>query len=597
MQKGKSMKILMIGILSLVLCAAWSPKTVRAEGTAPTAPDGVWTDSAATEFAGGTGTKADPYQIATAEQLAKLAADVNSGVYGKTHSGEYFVLMADLDLSAHRWIPVGNGTNASSFHTFDGFFNGANHTISGLYVDESNEQYSAGLFGHVTLTNAVEEVTLQNLKVVNAYVKTEAVDPDGVGILAGHLSNVKVRNCEVSGTVEGSENAGGMIGIASYANVKECMADVQVTGKGRTGGMTGNDYQGYYAKCQAKGKVNGGWCTGGFVGVLFVSSEVEYCKSEAEVRAYDWNCGGFAGYLEEDVQIKNCVATGDVISTVTNVLPKVSGFAGTVLTSSITDSHATGKVTGGITDCPAGGFVGSNERATVSGCSFDAEINTGLSGVGIEQAPGQIEIQAGSTKEVLANICEDYEGGHAVGEVLVVEPTCTEDGKKYQSCTRCGTELNVELIPASGHQWNSEYTVDKEATCTEDGSESIHCSKCDATKDSRKIPAKGHSYGEWVVVKEPTATAKGLKEKVCEVCRDKITEELPMLESEKKTEDSKKQDTSSKNQEKAQGKTSGKKTAKTVVKTGDDSSMAGWSLLILASAGVFLAMQFKRKRR
>ena len=148
------------------------------------------------------------------------------------------MLMADLDLSAHRWIPVGNGTNASSFHTFDGFFNGANHTISGLYVDESNEQYSAGLFGHVTLTNAVEEVTLQNLKVVNAYVKTEAVDPDGVGILAGHLSNVKVRNCEVSGTVEGSENVGGMIGIASYANVKECMADVQVTGKGRTGGMT-----------------------------------------------------------------------------------------------------------------------------------------------------------------------------------------------------------------------------------------------------------------------------------------------------------------------------------------------------------------------
>ena len=76
-----------------------------------------------------------------------------------------------------------------------------------------------------------------------------------------------------------------------------------------------------------------------------------------------------------------------------------------------------------------------------------------------------------------------------------------------------------------------------------------------------------------------------------------LGEALKLEEKLSQEQDSKKQDTSSKNQEKAQGKTSGKKTAKTVVKTGDDSSMAGWSLLILASAGVFLVMQFKRKRR
>ena len=60
-----------------------------------------------------------------------------------------------------------------------------------------------------------EEVTLQNLKLTNAYVKSEAGEPDGTGILVGHISNVKVRNCHVSGTVTGSEQIGGMFGEAS----------------------------------------------------------------------------------------------------------------------------------------------------------------------------------------------------------------------------------------------------------------------------------------------------------------------------------------------------------------------------------------------
>ena len=46
----------------------------------------------------------DPYQIATAEQLAKLANDVNGGT---SYDNTYFVLTSDIDLSAHRWKPIG----------------------------------------------------------------------------------------------------------------------------------------------------------------------------------------------------------------------------------------------------------------------------------------------------------------------------------------------------------------------------------------------------------------------------------------------------------------------------------------------------------
>lgn len=75
-------------LLSLIFCFAMVPMTAMAAE----APEGVWTDYAADSFESGTGTQTDPYVIATAEQLAKLAVDVNSGVDSVSHSGEYFVL-------------------------------------------------------------------------------------------------------------------------------------------------------------------------------------------------------------------------------------------------------------------------------------------------------------------------------------------------------------------------------------------------------------------------------------------------------------------------------------------------------------------------
>ena len=122
-------------VLSLCMVAACLPVVASAE----TAPQGLWTDYAAAAFAGGTGTKADPYQIATAEQLALLAKDVNSGVDGETHEKEYFILKNDIDLSAHVWTPIGYESWASgggSAQSFKGYFDGNGKKIIGLYVDE-----------------------------------------------------------------------------------------------------------------------------------------------------------------------------------------------------------------------------------------------------------------------------------------------------------------------------------------------------------------------------------------------------------------------------------------------------------------------------
>ena len=88
----------------------------------------------------------------------------------------------------------------------------------------------------------------------------------------------------------------------------------------------------------------------------------------------------------------------------------------------------------------------------------------------------------------------------------------------------CGYNYGAHTV----HEWETDYTVDKEATCSEEGVESIHCSVCGEIKEGseRAIPKTAHSYGDWTTAKEPTCTEAGSREKVCAACGDKVTEAI-----------------------------------------------------------------------
>lgn len=79
-----------------------------------------------------------------------------------------------------------------------------------------------------------------------------------------------------------------------------------------------------------------------------------------------------------------------------------------------------------------------------------------------------------------------------------VEATCTEAGKTEGShCSVCNEVFTEQkVIPATGHDWDTEYTVDEPATEEKDGQKSIHCGKCDEIKDVQVIPKleKGHIH-------------------------------------------------------------------------------------------------------
>lgn len=480
-------------VLSLCVVAACLPVVASAE----TAPQGLWTDYAASAFAGGSGTKADPYRIATAEQLALLAADVNSGAGSKTHTKEYFKLMDNIDLSAHVWTPLGYETYASGggdAKAFQGYFDGNGKKITGLYVDERTgnswgKNRSAGLFGVIASIGS-EEPIIQNLTVENGTVfagdgNATSDEWYGAGLLIGRINTMYgtdysvIKNCTVSGTVSSTKNAAGLVGDSNYIHFENCTADVKVNGYNTAGGFVGNTFASEFTDCVAKGDVTSyGWCTGGFAGILSWDTTVKHCAAFGNVEAGDWNLGGFAGFAQINVTITNSIAMGDVKSNVNNWDPKTGGFLGTAYFDieynngqesefvKLEKCHAAGKVTTAKTDGSIGGLLGSDESKNISvvGCSFDNVKNASLAGVG-SNPTGTYGITAQNTAAVASGICEDYYGGHDLVDKDGKKATCTEDGYEAgRECSRCGYKEGFAVIEAAGHTGGTA-TCTKKAVC------------------------------------------------------------------------------------------------------------------------------------
>ena len=82
----------------------------------------------------------------------------------------------------------------------------------------------------------------------------------------------------------------------------------------------------------------------------------------------------------------------------------------------------------------------------------------------------------------------------AKGHIEVIdaakEPSCVETGlTEGKHCLVCKTVLiKQEIVPAKGHAFSSEWTIDKPATTNGTGLKSKHCKRCDAKTDITVIP-------------------------------------------------------------------------------------------------------------
>lgn len=115
----------------------------------------------AADFAGGSGTESDPYQIATAGQLDAVRYHLEAGVY--------FKLTAEIDLSGYsNWQPIGHvdPDYGNSDYYFKGNIDGNGFKIKNLKINETYKD-TVGLFG-VAYYSVLNNMALENVNVTGS---------------------------------------------------------------------------------------------------------------------------------------------------------------------------------------------------------------------------------------------------------------------------------------------------------------------------------------------------------------------------------------------------------------------------------------------
>ncbi len=158
--------------------------------------------------------------------------------------------------------------------------------------------------------------------------------------------------------------------------------------------------------------------------------------------------------------------------------------------------------------------------------TLEAETTEETTGETTEEMTEETVEETETTEETEATVAPCAE--HTWGEwVRWEKPSTTTEGKRVRTCVVCGEE-DVEIEPTLPKTTNHthKYKVEKStATCLEDGWAYYYCS----CGDWYEVPLKatGHKWGSWKFTKIPTDTAKGLKVRICESCKDQEEEQTP----------------------------------------------------------------------
>jgi len=218
-----------------------------------------------TQFAGGSGSRSNPYQISKIEHLYNI----------RNYLDKNFTLINDLDFeedddyldTSHKpsnitgsgWLPIGNST-----FPFTGSFNGDNHTINNLFINRS--MTSVGLFGVVGETEVNTEI--YNIGITNANVSSDGWSSALAGYVYGYGSYIN--NSYSTGYINTTDNgAGGLIGYVWYATISNCYSNATIDSMGNLGGLVGIVNTGTVKNSFSYGSVtdnNPASSSGGFIG-------------------------------------------------------------------------------------------------------------------------------------------------------------------------------------------------------------------------------------------------------------------------------------------------------------------------------------------
>ena len=405
------------------------------------------------------------YEIGNAGQLYWFADKVNKESYKYVNVN--VVLTADIVVNKNvlndgeLTKDVDGLRNWTPIQQYDGTFDGAQHTISGIYcVSDSIEE--AGIF-----QNTIDNAIVENIGVLDSYYCLKK--GYNVGGIVGFNSGI-IRNCYNEGMVSSLYNndnyLGGICGMNGGGTITGCYNKGKVSNavRGtRAGGICGRSTN-KILNCYNTGSVTGGYMVGGICGSnasSTTSGRIENCYNIGTINTiindndYKRN---IAVIENETAVVKNCYYLED------NYIAEEDDASGRDA-----DDFASGEIAyrlqvgqgdpvwgqiladEGGDPYPVLGGKTVYQNVTYSGCTEDTSLVIEYS-----------------------NEKKDTKFTHTLEKSEKVNADCENDGKEaYWTCTRCqkrfsdedGTkELNEDpVISAFGH----DYKVDEEKS--EDG--------------------------------------------------------------------------------------------------------------------------------
>ena len=190
-----------------------------------------------------------------------LAGNIDAGVTNTWNRTVYGI---------EGFLPIGENYATQ----FTGRFDGAGHTLRGLYINRPHEN-THGLFGYA------REARIENLSLVDAYVEGNY----SVGGIVGYARDTEIRNVSYTGRVDGVQDVGGIVGYMKGGSIQNVWNTGEVRGTYPVGGIVGTAKEAAVIQnvCNT-GTITGNEYVGGIVGDI-VNSTLQNA----------WNTGAVTG--------------------------------------------------------------------------------------------------------------------------------------------------------------------------------------------------------------------------------------------------------------------------------------------------------------
>lgn len=385
------------------------------------------------KYSGGSGTEADPYQIST-------VADWQELMNTSTDWDKSFIMTADIDLaglSETQYNPIGDYYDTP----FTGNFCGNNHVIRNFHFKQegNTSPMLAGLFGATGTESIIENLGVEDFQLSS--------NVDGAGGLVGFNYGL-INSCYTIGKTNCTSNSGGLVGW-NHGTIINCYSGGEIAGSGSIGGLVGNNYYGkiensfsssiisgggcvgglvasntgLIVSCYSTGAVSGSGIAGGLCGTNYFGTDddcdlcgtnnsgtIINCYATGAVSSESDYVGGLCGWNNYGT-ITGCYATG-MVMTPRNALGGLCGISH----GTISDSYATGSVTGGPDSYYLGGLCGSNGSygllgGTISNCFAIGTVTGGNNSGFLGGLVGR-NVEAG-------NITSSYAFGSVGGHIYI----------------------------------------------------------------------------------------------------------------------------------------------------------------------------------